>query len=386
MLINNFKFLVVTSAIIFYVIHAVKANVQDEPKELKLVHVVMRHSVRAPVSTYPKDPYINQEFAPNGWGQLTLDGIKDAYKVGEFLRNRYGAFLGDKYKASEYLSQSTGVDRALATLMSVNAALWKPHKDQKWTHALDWLPVPVHSQPLDDDMLLLVRRDCPQYNIELKNVENSEDVASKLAYYKDLFKYVEEQSGQKMENFYDIEDIYSTLLAEKNYGLDLPAWVDNHFPKMEEAAANSFLLKAYNSKLKRLKGGVLVKKLMHDWMQVSSDKPVSTVTQKMFLYGGHDTTISNLLSALNIFKPQVPDYAMAVIFELYYDRETKQYGIEIYTKVRDKDPEQMTLPGCEKFCSLAKVIELTKPIIPIDWEAECATDQTDYVAPAQSGP
>lgn len=31
----------------------------------------MRHGARAPVSTYPKDPYINETFHPNGWGQLT---------------------------------------------------------------------------------------------------------------------------------------------------------------------------------------------------------------------------------------------------------------------------------------------------------------------------
>lgn len=31
----------------------------------------MRHGERAPVDTYPNDPYINSSMAPYGWGQLT---------------------------------------------------------------------------------------------------------------------------------------------------------------------------------------------------------------------------------------------------------------------------------------------------------------------------
>lgn len=32
---------------------------------------VMRHGIRTPASTYPKDPYINETFYPVGWGQIT---------------------------------------------------------------------------------------------------------------------------------------------------------------------------------------------------------------------------------------------------------------------------------------------------------------------------
>lgn len=31
----------------------------------------MRHGERAPVDTYPNDPYIKDDMEPNGWGQLT---------------------------------------------------------------------------------------------------------------------------------------------------------------------------------------------------------------------------------------------------------------------------------------------------------------------------
>lgn len=70
---------------------SVHSSGSDETKELKLLHVVsksfggvksgvsvrvfvlqvVRHGSRTPVSTYPKDPYVNETFFPYGWGQLT---------------------------------------------------------------------------------------------------------------------------------------------------------------------------------------------------------------------------------------------------------------------------------------------------------------------------
>lgn len=31
----------------------------------------MRHGARTPADTYPNDPYLNYNFYPVGWGQLT---------------------------------------------------------------------------------------------------------------------------------------------------------------------------------------------------------------------------------------------------------------------------------------------------------------------------
>lgn len=32
---------------------------------------VFRHGPRTPADTYPNDPYVNETFAPYGWGQIT---------------------------------------------------------------------------------------------------------------------------------------------------------------------------------------------------------------------------------------------------------------------------------------------------------------------------
>lgn len=129
----------------------------------------MRHGIRTPASTYPNDPYINDTFYPVGWGQITnvswlptfklsrllhilsfQEGKRQLYNIGKFLRDRYDKFLGTHYSPDEYYVQSTGVDRTKVSLQTINAGLWPPEESQKWG-PLDWQPIPVNSEPLDDD-------------------------------------------------------------------------------------------------------------------------------------------------------------------------------------------------------------------------------------------
>lgn len=354
----------------------------DDDRELKLVHVVMRHGIRAPVSLYPNDPHQGNDFPPNGRGMITMKGIEGVYKLGKILRQRFDKFLGSRFNISEFKAESTGVERAQATIMAVNAGLWPPAKEQRFSKDFAWMPVPVFMTNLDDDMLLLVAKDCPQYNFERKRIEESAEVQAELEKYKDMMAIIQEKSGQTMKTFDDIGDIYATMLAEKSYGLDLPDWVLPHFDRMETATAFSFVIKAYNDKMQRLKGGVLLKKILSDWRS----KVAGTLTPKMFLYGGHDSTIANLLSALKVFDPQVPNYAMSIILQMSFDKSTKQHGIEIFTKNSTAEYIQHQLPGCEMFCPLEDIIKLTSNVIPVDWEAECATDDENYTAPPFEGP
>lgn len=48
-----------------------------------------------------------------------------------------------------------------------------------------------------------------------------------------------------------------------------------------------------------------------------------------YLYGGHDSTIANILSALNVFEPQVPQFGISVLLEFSIDVITKNYGLEV---------------------------------------------------------
>lgn len=78
------------------------------------------------------------------------DGKLVLYQSGLFLRGRYGPFLGALYSPDLYYAEATDVDRTKASLQVVNAGLWPPKGAQKWG-PLDWQPIPIHSQPLEQD-------------------------------------------------------------------------------------------------------------------------------------------------------------------------------------------------------------------------------------------
>ncbi|KAJ8954162.1 hypothetical protein NQ318_005756 [Aromia moschata] len=359
---------VISFVIIFIVLRAERCQ-----RQLELVHVVMRHGARTPVSTYPNDPYINDTLYPTGWGQLTNEGKLHLYNIGRFLRERYSDYLGTHYSPDIFYTQSTDTDRTKASMQLVNAGLWPPEPAQQWG-PLEWQPVPIYAEPLDEDMLLLVRKPCAQYHIERDRVIRTEEVQRVFQQYAPLFEELTEITGQNVTDFDGVQDIFSTLRAEEAYNLTLPEWSKSYYPdKMWQPTAFSFVLNAYNEKLNRLKGGVFLKKILSDWRS-KVEGTLMPEERKAFLYGGHDSTISNLMSTLKVWDAQMPDYGITVLLELSRDLDTDQYGVEL------------TVPGCDSFCPLEKLMELTEDVVPQDWEEECRTDDESYVVPTLSGP
>jgi prostatic aicd phosphatase len=108
--------------------------------------------------------------------------------------------------------------------------------------------------------------------------------------------------------------------------LKLPSWTEEFFPhKLQDLTDKSYVFNAYNSELKRLKGGVFVKKAIIDWKKKSNED----LKQKLFLYAGHDATVTNILSAFNVWEQQFPDYGVTAILEMSQHKVTKEFGIEV---------------------------------------------------------
>ncbi|XP_050315759.1 prostatic acid phosphatase-like isoform X2 [Anthonomus grandis grandis] len=379
--------LAATVVILVIIVVAVSAGnpttSNGEEKQLQMVHIVMRHGKRTPADTYPTDPHINDTLYPIGWGQLTNEGKLQVYDIGKFLRNRYSTFLGDYYYPEQYFTQSTDVDRTKASMQLVNAGLWPPKGKQIWG-PLDWQPIPIHAEPLSQDMLLLVRKPCAEYHKERDRVIASKDIQDKLKQFESLFSELTEVTGRTVKDFDDVQDIFSTLKAEETFNLTLPDWTKDYYPdKMLEPTVFSFILNAWNDKMNRLKGGVLLKKILSDWQAKTNE--TSSTAIKGILYGGHDSTVVNLLRTLKVWDPQFPDYGITILMELSKDTNGT-YGVEMYLRNSTSEaPFKLTVPGCESFCSLTKLVDLTKDVIPGDWEQECHNDGS-YEVPTPGGP
>ena len=216
------------------------------------------------------------------------------------------------------------------SLQLVLAALYPPKNTAlDWNENLNWQPIPYNYQELNDDSLLLVRRNCPRYHEEFDRVmrEDSE-VRKSFDENSQLYEELSNITGLSIKTPDDIQSLYSTLKAEvckkyflaipiwysifihfffsqKEFGLELPKWTEQYFPeRLQDLTDKSYIYNAYNGLLKRLKGGVFLKKAINDWNN-------KKIVQKILIYAGHDSSVTNILSAFNVWKQQFPDYGNA---------------------------------------------------------------------------
>lgn len=47
------------------------------------------------------------------------------------------------------------------------------------------------------------------------------------------------------------------------------------------------------------------------------------------------------------------------------------YVVELFYKNSSSEPAQLNIPNCGMSCPLAKMFQLYKTVLPVDWEDEC---------------
>lgn len=166
--------------------------------------------------------------------------------------------------------------------------------------------------------------------------------------------------------------------------MELPEWTQAYYPeKLLPLTEKSYVYNAYNDELKRLKGGVFVKKAIGDWEKKVGDK----LKTKIFLYAGHDSTVTNILSAFNVWDPQFPGYGITALFEFSQHKKTGEYGVEIFLRNSTTvEPYPLTIPGCGKFCPLKDLQVALKNSIPNDWNGQCKPVVEGFTEPPIGGP
>lgn len=111
---------------------------------------IFRHGARNPTETYKKDPYIDYQWE-DGWGTLTTKGMKQEYKLGQWIRKKYGTLIPKKFQSKSVLVKSSYADRCIMSAQVLLASLFKPKPEDFFVDNLPWRPVPVHAIPRDHD-------------------------------------------------------------------------------------------------------------------------------------------------------------------------------------------------------------------------------------------
>ncbi|XP_019789723.1 prostatic acid phosphatase isoform X3 [Tursiops truncatus] len=308
-------------------------------KELRFVTLVFRHGDRSPIETFPNDP-IKESSWPQGFGQLTQLGMEQHYELGQYIRKRYEKFLNKSYKHEQVFVRSTDIDRALMSAMTSLAALFPPEGISVWNPSLPWQPIPVHTVPVSED--------------------------------RDFIEILPKFTGYHDQDLFGIwSKVYDPLFCEGVHNFTLPSWAtEDTMTKLKEISELS-LLSLYGihrqKEKSRLQGGVLVKEILYHMK--SATQPLNH--RKLIIYSAHDTTVSALQMALDVYNGILPPYASCHLTELYFEKG--EYFIEMYYRNKTQhEPHPLTLPGCTPSCPLTKFAELVAPVISQDWSTECA--------------
>lgn len=235
--------------------------------------------------------------------------------------------------------------------------------------------------------MLLVRTPCPRYYEALQEVFELPEVKQVLHENKQLFEELTKLTGMPIQTPDDVQSLYSTLRAESEYGLTLPEWTQKYYPDLlTNLTDQSYIYNVYTPELKKFKAGPFLKKMIAEQQDKVSNN-LKPKDRKLYIYTGHDSTIVNILSGLNVWEKQFPAYAIMGIFELVRDKKTQEIGVQIYMRNSPSSGAiPLTIPGCEHFCPLDKFVEFAKKSIPTNFAEECKPKNPNFTTPPPSGP
>lgn len=340
---------------------------KNEEAKLQFVVVLYRHGHRSPMDVYPNDPFNDESYWPDGWAQLTNLGKSGQYKLGKWLRLRYDKFLPQKYNRNDIYVRSTDVDRTLMSAYCNLAGLYEPKKNN-WNKNMKWQPIPVHTIPEELDQVLAMEKKCPAYD-RLFDIwmEDSEVDEFEKNYANELNNMTDNCGFEKKykEPLRQILKLHSVLTIESRRGFMLPDWTKNVFPEpLGKMAGFTFSASCRTIPLRRLKCGPLLKEIL----EIMDKKISGDLPQKMWMYSAHDNTLANLMMCLDVFDYRPPDFCDMLILELLEKQGT--YYVSILHKTGDR-LRMLKIPRCCKLCPLEKLKEISRPVIPTNWDAEC---------------
>ncbi|XP_031841386.1 venom acid phosphatase Acph-1 [Nomia melanderi] len=346
--------------------------------DLKMLHVVFRHGDKVPhreFQNYPSDPYKDHSYHPMGNGDLTNIGKMREYRIGTMLRERYNRYFGPDYWPEKIYARSTDVPRTQLSLQLVLAGLFPPSETQTWNPHLPWIPASTFSVPYETDNLLFPHY-CPRYKEEYSKFlrqQNTQDIVNK---YKSVMSYLTQHSGKVVNTTSGVSYLYNLFKEQAAQNLSIPKWTEAVYPApMKEIIALDFKLRSYTKTLKRLNGGMLLRKMVED-IQLYKTGKLEPSDRNAFLFSGHEVNVAAVAKALDLDEPVIPAYGSTIILETLRDKKRTYYvRVLLWTGVYEQLIIQ-TIPGCTELCPFDQFLEIVKDVLPTDEEYSCNSNGT----------
>lgn len=98
------------------------------------------------------------------------------------------------------------------------AGMFPPTSDQIFIENFYWHPIPVHTQPRQEDYTLATSKRCDRFDYVMIEYLKKVEYTGLFAKYSSLIQYLEVNTGQKLQTLSEIYDIYDTLTIQKLKG------------------------------------------------------------------------------------------------------------------------------------------------------------------------
>lgn len=334
------------------------SNDEEAMRTIRMVGIVFRHGARNPTESYPNDPYLNYNW-PGGWGGLNKRGSLQMYNLGKNLYLRYYRLLPENglYSREDMKVSSSAAERAIMSAQSFLAGFMPPLETNN-PLPIPWQPVAVSVLPREQDTLLAMKKSCPKYDEQLKNLYINPPVDIKEMNLKNenLYRMLSKHTGLNISRVLDVELLYNTLDVEKESGLELPDWTEQIFPdRMLAPTERSYSLFTETPYMKKIKGGALFTDILDK--MIKKRNGLLSPNRSIFIYSGHDVTLVNIMNAMGILDEtsRKPDYAATLVIELHHSylyRNDMEVRVVYYYNSEDKFPKEIPIPGCDHPCSL----------------------------------
>ncbi|EKX53585.1 hypothetical protein GUITHDRAFT_132691 [Guillardia theta CCMP2712] len=350
-------------------------------QELVQIQVITRHGAR---TALPKTKKLLE-----GGSALTPLGEKQHYDLGLWLRKRYISSKDDPLRLSKFdytkvYLMSSEFDRTMVSATSLLTGLFPEDSRNNDVMGYSLLPagtpranIPLHVKENGRDITIRAYDKCPSFVQDLQRFYETPEFRTRQQEHKDsgllykvaksatLQKYAEaDEDGRHFIPLTEIWNAFDEINVAKTECSDDAAG-SGTCKALTEPSLQNLLSESEWLELKKLAFWVEAKKygrenagsrlgnIMLDILRrmgpvLKDGEIVTTKTPEeldsFVLYSAHYATILGALAALDVsafngdfLKDRIPEYAAALIFELYFDSETKSYSVQVLFKDGGKE-------------------------------------------------
>ncbi|KAL8577572.1 hypothetical protein ACOMHN_044252 [Nucella lapillus] len=271
---------------------------------LVLLQLLFRHGDRSAINLFPWDQH--HSAWPQGPGQLTKVGMEQTYKYGGELRKMYASFLPTSYDRFAVAVQSTDYDRTLMTAQCLLVGLF-PANSSQWSLS-PWQPIPIHTSGA-----LFGHAPCPMIEVLNKQKDYAEKSENLKLKYKPLVDDLSSGTNTSV-NISVAFHIADTMFCEAEHNMSRPVWMtEAMFEGLMNLTDSNYQLQYTAPGVPRLTGGPLLAEMTSNMER----RAHNSSKEKLFLFSGHDSTVSALGQAMGTFNEVKPPYLTTIIVELH---------------------------------------------------------------------